>query len=189
MQDHKDVVERVIRENGEKPGELPAELIASVQRAEALLFIYAGEDGVLRVQGTVKGGNYQPGQVASHAYMAAVYSEHGYLLDVVNGRINDALRYRALRDFAMLANVDPARFEVVSGMLHQFEESENLADEKKRTEADFVRIADFMVHALLETDPAEPTEHDEARIAAAEDKRERKSELRLLNSSGTGPLH
>lgn len=184
MQDQQDVVQKVVHGDGE----LPAELLACVQRADALLFIDTGEDGALRVQGTVKGGIYQPEQVAAHAYMAAVYSEHGHLLDVVNGRYTDALRFRALRDFAILANVDPARFEKVSGMLHQFEESENLADEKLRTEADFVKIADFMVHALLETDPAEQTEHDAERIRAAEEKRDRKAGLRLVGANGQ-PLH
>lgn len=170
-----------------EPVQVPAEqLLAMLRGAEAAVFIEVDGAGQLKIRAVTTTGNYDPEHVASHAYVATIHSEHGYLLDVVNGRYTDALRFRALRDFAILANVDPKRFEVVSSMLHAYEESENLADEKARTEADFVKIADFMCHALLETDP---TVHDEARITAAEDKRERKSELRLLNSSGTGPLH
>jgi len=134
-------------------GELPAELIEQIQAADAILFIGMREDGVLNVQGTVKGGVFRPEQDKSHAYVAAIYAENAYLLDVVNGRTTDAGRFRALRDFAVLANTDPARFEVVNGMLSSFELDENMPPETQRTAADHNTFADFLVFALAETEP------------------------------------
>lgn len=167
----------------------PAEqMLAMLRGAEAAVFIETDSDNALTIRAVTTSGNYDPQHNASHAFVAAIQLEHGHLMDVVNGRYTDALRFRALRDFAVLANVDPARFEIVSSMLHAYEESESLADEKLRTEADFVKIADFMVHALLETDPAEQTEHDAERIRAAEEKRDRKAGLRLVGANGQ-PLH
>lgn len=172
--------------NSNTPPPAPAkQLLAMLRSAEAAVFIETNGAGELVIRAVVVVGEYNPGGDPVHAYVAAIQSEHGHLLDVVNGRYTDALRFRALRDFAVLANVDPARFEVVSSMLHRYEESENLADEKLRTEADFVKIADFMVQALLATDP---TEHDAERIDAAEAKRERKAGLRIVGANGQ-PLH
>lgn len=167
----------------------PAEqLLAMLRSSEAAIFIELSETGTLVIRCVTTRGDFIPEQDPVHAYVGAVKGEHDYLMDVVNGRYNDAARYRALRDFGVLANTDAARFEIVNGMLHAYEESENLADENQRTEEDFAKIANFLCHALTETAPAEPTEHDKERIAAAEEKRDRKAGLRLVGSNGQ-PLH
>lgn len=129
------------------------QFLEMLRGAEAAIFIQTDEAGALLIRGVAANSAYRPGQDAAHAFMAAVQGEHDHLLDVVNGRQNDATRFRALRTFALMKGTDSARFEAVNEMLQKFEHDNHLDDEKARTEADHNAIADFLALAILETEP------------------------------------
>lgn len=134
-----------------------------IEAASALIIIGIDEDGVLRIEPTIKGLAYEPGSNKAHAYLSAVVSDHDNLLHIVNGRINDAARFRALRDFAVLKTTDPERFEVINGMLNKYETSGELKPEAEREAADFDKVANFLAYAIQETVPvlAAPTAVEE----------------------------
>jgi len=128
-------------------------LLDMLRSAESAIFVEVDATGALLIRCVTTRGEYQPETDAADAYVAAVKSEHQHLIDVVNGRTTDAGRFRALRDFAVLANTDKERFEVVNGMLSSFELDENMPPETQRTAADHNTFADFLMFALAETEP------------------------------------
>jgi len=134
--------------------DLPASLAQRILAADALVLITVTDDGRLETVGVPKNAPFQPGLDAAHAMLQAIADEQPNLIARVSGSLTDADRYRALRTFAVMAQADPVRFEVVNGMLQEFEEGGGLPAEDKRTEADQDRMADFLAHALLETAPA-----------------------------------
>lgn len=166
---------------------MPANHVAEIAQPEAIIHLGISEKGALTIAG-LYGGVFNPGQNVAHAFMQMVEQEHDYLMSRVLGRLTDADRYRALSDFAMLANTDKPRFEAVNGMIQNFEDSKNIPPENLRGAVDHMTMANFIFHALLETAPADLTEQDVARIAAAEEKRERKAQFKILNASGTGTI-
>lgn len=135
--------------------DVPKEMIEQMKRSEAVLFVGVGEDGAVAFQGAVAGGVYRPEQNPAHAFVAAIYSEHRHLLDIVNNRPTDATRFRALRSFALLKKSDEARFNAINEMLQKFEHDHKLDDEAARIAEDHNAIADFIAIALLETEPVE----------------------------------
>lgn len=146
-----------------------AAFLEQLAAADVVVLISSSEsnDTELGMRIVVPGVAFNPEHILSHAYAHAISGEHPNLLRQALGLPTEAARYRALRAFAELAGKDPVRFEVVNSALQQFEEAENLADEKARTGEDSDKIADFIMHMLIETEPvpvaptAEP-EHLEA---------------------------
>lgn len=134
-------------------GDLPDDITAAAKRADAILFITRTGDGEHMSMSASTLGIYQPETNIAHAYVHQVYAEHANLIAAVHGKVTDAMRYRGMREFALLAGADPGRFEVVNAMLQNFEEVNKLADEKARTATDYDAIADFIVFALAETAP------------------------------------
>lgn len=149
-------------------------VVEEIAAPEAVIHLARDASGRVVMAGLFA-SEYDPAGNPVHALMEVVNQEFDYLMSKVHGRYTDSDRFRALRDFAVLANKDKARFDVVNGMLQQFEDSKNLADEAARTEADFVTIANFLCHAMIETTPEVLTEADVERIKAAEEKRERRA--------------
>lgn len=166
---------------------MPANHVAEIAQPEAIIHLGISEKGALTIAG-LYGGVFNPGQNIAHAFMQMVEQEHDYLMSRVLGKSTDADRFRALRDFASLAHTDKPRFDAVNQMLFAFEDSGAIPKEADRKEADFVTLANFLHDALIETAPADLTEQDVARIAAAEEKRERKAQFKILNASGTGTI-
>jgi hypothetical protein len=58
-----------------------------------------------------------------------------------------------LREFAVLAATDPARFNAVNTMLQRFEETTAEGDASANTAANHDTMADFLIASLLETAP------------------------------------
>lgn len=132
------------------------QLLEMLGQAEAAIFIHTKDGNTITIQAVATSGEFEPDTNLAHAYVHAFQGEHQHLLDLVNGRQNDAVRFRALREFAMLGRGDPERFQKVNGMLYEFEESRGLANEANRSEQDYTDIADFIVLALVETAPVGP---------------------------------
>lgn len=137
-------------------GTLPQEVIDAIAGANALIVLRTNEHGQLVMNATVMEGAYLPETNVAHAFVAQVYAEYPNLTAGLHNQTTDAMRYRAMRDFAMLANSDAARFEVVNAMLQNFEETSGFTDASTRTVAASDAIADFLCFALAETEPAGP---------------------------------
>lgn len=133
------------------PQDVPQALIDRIAASDALLLIRITPEGKLETAGVTASGMFEPGLDASHALLAAIDSERSNLIAKVTGNITDADRYRALRAFANLAHTDKDQFERVNALLREFEESQ--AQDVARTSADHDLMADFIVHALVETMP------------------------------------
>jgi hypothetical protein len=168
MQDH--AITNEEQGGGRIASELPADLVARIMLADVLVLIGSSEenDQALKVQTILPGGLFQPTLIASHAYANALNVEHPNILARVRGEPTDAQRFEALRAFACLAGTDNERFEKINAGLQSFEEAEGLADEATtRTPDDFNRIADFVIQALIETEPAEQAPDQEGLEAPA----------------------
>lgn len=141
-------------ENRAQAVDFPAALAQQILAADVIILIGSSEtnDNALTVKQVYASGEADPEHVASHAYAHAALQAHPDLLRTVRGEPTDAHRYRALRDFAMLATTDKPRFEAVNSMLHQFEEETGVPDEDKRVAADHDAVADFLAQALIETE-------------------------------------
>ncbi len=142
-----------MQENNHEQQPISAIIVEKIDAPEAMIHLSTDDKGRIVMAGLF-GGDYAPATNQVHALMEVINQEFDYLMSKVAGRYTDADRFRALRDFGVLANTDKERFEVVNGMLNAFEDSKNLADESARTAADFVTIANFLCHALIETAPA-----------------------------------
>jgi hypothetical protein len=159
MQDHEIKTpdnSRIVR--SEKPGELPPDFLERLAASDVVILIGSSEsqDQELSMHTILPGGLFDPGHVLSHAYAHALHGEHVDLVRKVRGLPTDALRYRGLAEFASLAGTDNERFEKINAALQAFEEAEGLADEATtRSREDFDRIADFVLQALIETEPAD----------------------------------
>ena len=167
MQDHEITTpdnSRIVR--SEKPGELPADFLERLAASDVVILIGSSEskDQELSMHTILPGGLFAPETILSHAYAHALHGEHVDLVRKVRGLPTDAMRYRALAEFAGLAGTDPERFEKINEAMHAFELAEGLADEDtNRTREDFDRIADFIMQSLLETEPVpqSPDQDDE----------------------------
>jgi hypothetical protein len=137
------------------PSYLPKELTEAILASDVTILIASSEDKEQRlsVRQVYATGLAQPEYVASHAYAKAIHDAHPDLLKAVRGEPTDAQRYRALREFAVLASQFPSRFEAVNAMLQRFEETSMAEDAAECTAIDHDRMADFLIHALLETAP------------------------------------
>jgi hypothetical protein len=147
---------RIVR--SETPGQLPADFLERLAAADVVVLIGSSEsqDKELTMHTILPGGLFDPEHILSHAYTHALHGEHVDLVRKVRGLPTDAMRYRALAEFAALAGTDPERFEKINEAMHAFELAEGLADdETTRTRADFDRIADFIMQSMLETEPAD----------------------------------
>jgi hypothetical protein len=131
---------------------LPPHLTERILAADALILLSTPPEGGLTMQ-AVAFGTFRPGQVATHAYVNAHEQEYPNILARVKGEPTDAQRYQALRAFACLAGTDVARFKRVNDMLQQFEEANMADDPAERIGIDHDRMAEFLIHALLETTP------------------------------------
>lgn len=151
MQDQNQKIEKVVESAA--PGELPASLVAEIAQAGAIIILGEDDKGALTMRGTVPGGAFEPTTYAPHAFVQAVYDNYQDLVARVNGKITDAGRYRALRDFAVMAQVDKPRFEAVNAMLQKFEEGGAVPAETERTAADHDKFAEFLALAIQETEP------------------------------------
>lgn len=136
-----------------------ASLNKLIEASQALVLIGIADDETLVVKHTITGGKYEPGSNKAHAFLSAIVVDHENLLHMVNGRINDAARFRALREFADLGRTDPDRFNVINAMLNEYELSGELKPEKEREPADYDKMANFLAYAIQETVPvlAAPT--------------------------------
>lgn len=142
------------------PQQWPLAVAKQIAESDVIVLIDQTTEGPLIMQPLVRGREYSPGTIKAHAYVDALYREHENILRRVNGVPTDSMRYLALRDFAVLGTTDKARFEVVSDMLQQFEESGSIPAEDKRTAADFEKMANFLVQAMFETEPKTPVAPD-----------------------------
>jgi hypothetical protein len=131
--------------------DIPQALLGRITAADALLLITITDDGKMEIAGVPKHPPFNPGLDASHALLQVIQDEYPNLVAKVAGEITDADRYRALRAFASLAHTNKDQFERVNAMFKDFEET--LPPDAERTSADFDQIANFMVHALVETMP------------------------------------
>lgn len=133
-------------------------LMARIGLADVVVLIGSSEENdlALKIETIIPGGLFNPERVASHAYAQVLVGMNEDVLAIVRGEPTDATRYRALRDFGALAGTDPERFEKINEGLHAYELAEGLADEATtRKPEDFDRIADFVMQALIETNPAQ----------------------------------
>lgn len=142
-------------ENRAENDDIPAQLAAAILAADVLILIGSSEtdDMEIVVKQVYAGGVADPEHVASHAYAHAALLAHNDLVRAVRGEPTDAMRYQALRDFAVLGSSDKPRFEAVNNMLQQFEEESGLPPEEQRKVADFDAVANFLVQAMIETEP------------------------------------
>jgi hypothetical protein len=159
MQDHEIKTpdnSRIVK--SDTPGQLPADFLERLAASDVVILIGSSEskDQELSMHTILPGGLFDPGHVLSHAYAEALHGEHVDLVRKVRGLPTDAMRYRALAEFAGLAATDPERFERINEGMHAFELAEGLAgEETTRTREDYDRIADFILQSLIETEPAE----------------------------------
>lgn len=142
--------------------DLPSQLADRIIAADAILLIRITDEGAIETTGINKNQPFVPHLDASHAYLQAVRDAHPDLLKKVLGEITDADRYRALRAFSTLVQTNKEQFERVNEMVFEFEKT--LPPEGERSGADMDSMADFLVHALIETTPvfAAPTAQPEA---------------------------
>jgi hypothetical protein len=131
---------------------LPPMLTEKILAADALILLSTPPEGGLRMEGVIF-GDYAPGQVATHAYVAAHEQEFPNIKARMLGLPTDAQRYQALKEFACLAGTDPERFKTVNTMLQKFEEANMADDPAEQIDADHDKMAEFLMHALLETAP------------------------------------
>lgn len=141
-------------ENRAQDANFPDALAQQILAADVIIMIGSSEtnENALIVKQVYASGEADPEHRASHAYAHAALVAHDDLVRTVRGEPTDAHRYRALRDFAMLATTDKPRFEAVNSMLHQFEEETGVPAEDKRVAADHDAVADFLAQALIETE-------------------------------------
>lgn len=134
---------------------LPPELVELLLNADAVVTISASEneDGRLVMQTIVATGKFQPETIKAHAYVQGIYDEHSNILARMHGQPTDAMRYQAQREFALMASADNARFEVINGMVQEFEDSGALAPDAERKGEDFDKLADFLLAMVRETAP------------------------------------
>lgn len=153
MKDQKNSIgiEQVVEASA--PGQLPAQLLREIQSAEALIMVSLNEQGALVIRPTVPGREFNPEHDPVHAFVQQVIQEHHNLVAGMQGKITDTLRYRALRDFAVMAQADKPRFEQINGMLQKFEEGGTVPAEAARTAADHDKFAEFLALAIQETEP------------------------------------
>jgi hypothetical protein len=153
MQDQKNSIgiEQIFE--GAGPGQLPAQLVKEIMAAEALLMVSLNEQGTLVIRPTVPGREFNPQHDPVHAFVQQVITEHHNLVAGMQGKITDTLRYRALRDFAVMAQADKPRFEKINAMLQKFEEGGAVPAESARTAADHDKFAEFLALAIQETEP------------------------------------
>lgn len=137
-------------------GALPQEVATAILGSSALLVLRQNDAGELVMNATVMEGAFLPETNIAHAFVAQVYAEFKNLTAGVHNGTTDAMRYRGMRDFALLANTDEARFEALNAMLQAFEEDNGYTEADKRSAADCDAIADFMCLALAETEPKAP---------------------------------
>lgn len=169
------------QDHGQEP--MNANHVDEIAQPEAIIHLGIDDKGSLTVSGLFA-NEFAPASNIAHAFMQMVRDEHDYLMSRVLGRYTDADRFRALRDFAVIGNTDPARFEVVNELLQKFEEKSGMDPAQgKRSEADFVKMANFLCHAMIETKPEVLTEADQERMKAAEEKRERRANKILFRDS------
>lgn len=160
MQQNDKMVKQVVQ--GNEQGDLPVEMIEEIKAAGAVLMIGL-QDGPkgqsLTVVPSIAGGQFTPETNAVHAYVQAVVDEHVNLIRRVNGVPTDGDRYRALRDFAVLAATDKSRFERINEQFQKLEES--LPPPDQRAPADHDQVADFLAFAILESEPGSVASGDE----------------------------
>jgi hypothetical protein len=144
-------VEEVVEPTGDEI--IPKELAIRIAQSKALVMLSEDDSGVLTMQPMIPGGDYQPEVVKSHAYVDALLNEHPNIVNALNGNPTDAIRYRAIREYAVIGNEDEARFHKITEMLGRLNEEGDLPEEGKRKPADFDRYADFLALAIQETAP------------------------------------
>lgn len=142
------------------PSYLPKELTEAIMASDVMILIASSEtqDQALTVRQVYATGLAEPGHIASHAYAKAVRDAHPDLLKTVRGEPTDALRYQALREFAVLGSTDADRFVKINTMLQRFEETTAEGDAADQAGANHDNVADFLIHALLETAPPAATQ-------------------------------
>lgn len=155
MQNLSTASETIATQLAPSDGGPPEGLIEKIAAADVLILIGSSEqqERALSVQTILASPTFEPGQIASHAYAHAVQQAHQQLVRAVRGEPTDALRYQALRDFAILASKDPQRFASVNEMLQRFEQHGEIPEDPlERASVDHDRMADFLIHALAETE-------------------------------------
>jgi hypothetical protein len=134
-------------------GQLPPEFTEQIAISEAVILVQRTPEGGLRLRPVIPGGIYSPDTEASHALVKAITDDLPQLVKRVSGYPTHAERYLAFQTFALIEQSDPERFERVNAMLRDFEE-EHLKGAAKQTRDYMDRVADFMVYAIEETEPA-----------------------------------
>src|SRR6478672_8982013 len=79
-------------------------------------------------------GEYRPATVKTHAMLEALSAHFPDLMATVHGRNTDGDRYRAIKDFGLLAHDDKARFEHINEQLQAYEEANGIIENTPRTD-------------------------------------------------------
>lgn len=158
MQNEKPTTDTPIEGTAIKPDlatiKLSRHLAEAIMSSDVVILIGSSEnnDMAITVKQVYASGLADPEHVLSHAYAYTINQMHNDILRHVRGEPTDGDRYRAIRDFHVIAATDPERFEKVSTMLQKFE-AENPSAGEHPTAAEAERSADFLVLAMFETMP------------------------------------
>lgn len=134
---------------------LPAVMAEHLKTADVVIFLSCTEDGQVLVKPVVRGAAFDPESNGAHMLTAVITHELPNLMGQANGTLTDSDRYQALRQFALLAKTDKARFESVNVTLQEYEEEHKVNLAEATDPAAFDAYANFLADVLVVTHPEE----------------------------------